>query len=439
MIQPIILLLVLILLNAVFASAELAVISVNSTKLKKMAEEGDRRAKRLMNLTEQPAKFLATIQVAITLAGLLQSAFAAENFAEPLAEALIRLGVSLPAGVLESVCIIVITLILSYFTLVFGELVPKRLAMKKSESMAFGMSGMLFLVSKIFAPVVWFLTASTNLILRLFGINPNEEDDPVTEEEIRMMLAEGNKKGTIETEENEMIQNIFEFNDISVEEICTHRKDVALLMEKDGPDGWKEVINNTMYTHYPVCGEDKDDVLGVLNTRSYFCLPEHTRESIMEHAVDSAVFIPENMKANVLFQRMKESHNYFAVIIDEYGGLSGIITLHDLIESLVGDLAADNDEEKPKDIVKNSDGTWTIQGFAELDDVMEQLEITLDIENYDTFNGFVCELIGRVPTDGESLEYEDDKFFIKVHNVCNHIIQATTVRVKEQEKDTQSE
>ena len=332
MIQPIILLIILIFLNAVFASAEIAVISTNEAKLKKMAGDGDKRAKRLCFLTEQPSRFLATIQVAITLAGLLQSAFAAENFAGPLVDLLISIGVAVPASVLHPICIVVITLILSYFNLVFGELVPKRLAMKKAESMALGMAGLLYTVSKVCKPLVWLLTISTNGILRLMGLNPDEEDDKVSEEEIRMLLMEGNEQGIIQETESEIIQNVFEFDDISVEEICTHRRDVVALYMDDTEEEWAKVIHDNRHTYYPICGKDLDDVIAVLDTKDYFRLENKSREYLLAKAADQAFFIPETMKANLLFRKMKESRTYFAVILDEYGGLCGIITLHDLWE-----------------------------------------------------------------------------------------------------------
>ena len=234
--EPLILQVVLIALNAIFASAEIAVISMNETKLKKMAADGDKRAKRLSVLTEQPAKFLATIQVAITLAGMLSSAFAAESFADPLVEMLVASNVGIPETILKSVCVLLITMILAYFNLVFGELVPKRVAMKKSETLALGLSGLLRGVSRIFAPLVWLLTVSTNAILRLAGIDPEDDDEEVSEEEIRMMLEAGNEKGTIDEEEVEMIQKVFAFDDTSVEEVCTHRIDVVTLDMDDDMD-----------------------------------------------------------------------------------------------------------------------------------------------------------------------------------------------------------
>lgn len=434
--QSIILLIVLIFLNATFASAEIAVISMNEARLRKLAEDGDSRAKKLVSLTKQPARFLATIQVAITLAGFLQSAFAADNFAGPLVQLLIDSGVSMHEGVLRTICVFLITLVLSYFNLVFGELVPKRIAMKKSESLALGMAKMLYFVSKVCAPLVWILTISTNGMLRLLRINPNEEADTVTEEEIRMLLAEGNEKGIIQAEENEMIQNIFEFDDIPVDQICTHRRDVVYLSTSDTTEEWEKIIKDNRHTYYPVCGDDLDDVIGILDTKDYFRLQNKSRENVLEQAVDQAFFVPEMMKANVLFKKMKQSRSYFAVSIDEYGGVSGIITLHDLVESLVGELEEKEEPIKPKDIEKVSEGIWKIQGFADLDDVSEELGVKLPTDTYDTFSGFVCSVIDRVPNDGESFVCEGDGLKIKVYDVQNHIVGATLVQLaSEQEKD----
>lgn len=431
MIQIFVLLIVLIILNAIFASAEIAVISTNETKLRRMAEEGDARAGRLTRLTEQPAKFLATIQVAITMAGMLQSAVAAENFSGPLTKWLIRMGVGIPEGILKSACFFMITLLLAYFNLVFGELVPKRLAMKRSESMALGMSGLLYWVSKIFAPLVWLLTVSTDFVLRLLGVQPDQDGDVVTEEEIRMLLMEGNEKGTILPEENEIIQNVFEFDDITVEEICTHRREVIALSISDSEEKWNEIIFGSRHTYYPVCGENRDDILGVLDTKDYFRSPERSREYLMEHAVEKAYFIPETMKANVLFGQMKANQVYFSVLIDEYGVMSGIITLHDLMEALVGDLEEKEDPIRPKDMERLEEGVWRIQGRANLEDVAKEVKKTLPVDVYDTFSGYICGIVGRVPDDGEIFTCEAAGLLIDVRDVSGHIIGETIVRMQQ--------
>lgn len=338
MMQSLFLLVILIVLNATFASAEIAVISVNETKLRMLAENGDKRAGKLVALTDQPARFLATIQVAITLAGLLQSAFAAENFAGPLVAFLVDAGIPISEQVLKSVSIVVITLVLAYFNLVFGELVPKRIAMKKAETLALGMAGMLYFVSKVFAPLVWLLTISTNFMLRLLGMNPEEEEESVSEEEIRMLLSEGEEKGTIPAEENELIQNVFEFDDVPVGKICTYRRNVIRLPKMDSWQEWENILLESRHSYYPICGKDDEDIVGILDARAYLRLREKSKETIQKQAVEKVMFVPQTTKANDLFERMKQERNYFAVVLDEYGGMFGIVTLHDIMELLVGEL-----------------------------------------------------------------------------------------------------
>ena len=420
---PILLQVVLIGLNAIFASAEIAVISMNDTKLQKMAKEGDARAKRLVSLTEQPTKFLSTIQVAITLAGLLGSAFAAENFAGALVTAIRGTGVGISAAVLETFAVFVITLILAYFNLVFGELVPKRVGMKKAEGLALGMSGMLTMVSRFFAPLVWLLTASTNGILKLLGIDPEDEDEVVSEEEIYMMLEVGAEKGTIDREETEWIRNVFAFDDTPVEEVCTHRVDVTALGLEETDEEWKKIILRSRFTYYPVYKEDQDDIVGVLNTKDYFRLEDKSRENILKKAVEKPYYVPETMKADVLFRNMKREKKHFAVVLDEYGGLSGVISMHDLMELLVGEL-----NEEDKEIITVDENTWEISGGASLDDVAEELELKLPVEEYDTFGGYIFGELGKIPDDGAKFVLEAGGMKIQVEKVENHRIIDTIVR-----------
>ena len=430
MIGAIILQVVLIFLNAVFAAAEIAVVSTNGAKLEKMAEDGNKKAKKLFSLTKNTSKFLSTIQVAITLAGLLGSAYAADNFAEPIVNWLVELGVQLSPDTLNSICVFVITLILSYFSIVFGELIPKRLAMRNAEKMALGMAGMLKFVSIFFAPFVWLLTKSTNGLLRLFHINPDEQDDSVTEEEIRMMLDTGSEKGTIDKIENEMIQNVFEFDDISISEICTHRRDVAILYEEDSIEEWRKTIDEKRHSYYPICGEDSDDVIGVLNIKKFFRTETPTVESAIRAAAEKPYFVPENMKAAVLLQNMKETRNYFAIVIDEYGGMSGVVTIHDLLELLVGVLA-DKEENYVEEIQPLGENEWRIAGEASLEKVGEELGVAFDTEECDTFGGYIFGLLGAVPDDGSTFELETDDLKIRVDAVDDHRIESTVVEKKE--------
>ena len=433
MIGSIFLLVILILLNAVFASAEIAVLSMNEAKLKLLTEQGNKKAIKLTKLTRQPARFLATIQVAITLAGFLSSAFAADYFAEPLVSMLLQAGIPVPVKVLNSLSVIVITILLSYFSLVFGELVPKRIAMKKAESLALSLAGILYTVSRVAAPLVSLLTVSTNGVLKLLGINPEATEEQVTEEEIRMMLSEGSQQGTIAKDETEIIQNVFDFDDTSAEQICTHRIDVLSLNYEDSLNTWEELIFNSRHTYYPVYGKNTDNIVGILNTRDYFRTSIKTKESILKNALETPWFVPENRKANVLFQEMKKSRHYFAVLIDEYGGMSGIITLHDLMEALVGDLYEEEDDLQRPEILKTDENTWNILGSASLDDVAKALDIKLPVERYDTYNGYVCDIIGRIPASGENFACEADGLMIQVHTIVNHCIGESTVQVIQKE------
>ncbi|MBE7001614.1 MAG: HlyC/CorC family transporter [Ruminococcaceae bacterium] len=419
---------VLIALNAVFACAEIAVISMNDNKLAKMAAEGDKRAVRLARLTSQPARFLATIQVAITLSGFLGSAFAAENFADRLASWLVLgLGVPLTMEAMHSVSVVVITIVLSYFTLVFGELVPKQVAMRKAEALALGMSGLISFISKLCAPLVGLLTVSTNGVLRLMGIDPNAQEEEVGEEEIRMMVDVGNEKGTIDNEEREFIQNVFEFDNLPVEEIITHRTDVTFLYLEDDLEAWDKIIRETRFTYYPVCDETPDQITGVLNTKIYFRMQERTKESVLEQAVTEAYVVPESLKADVLFRNMKKEHEQIAVVLDEYGGMSGIITIKDLIEELVGDLEDDiAEEEVVEPIVPLEENLWQVDGSVLLEELSEVLEMSLESEEYDTLNGLIFHHLGTSPEINDQVELEGLQ--ITVTELHNYQVETATIR-----------
>lgn len=428
---------VLIFLNAVFASAEIAVISTNANKLKKLKEEGNKKAAILLSLSEQPAKFLSTIQVAITLAGLLGSAFAADNFAKPLVDLILSTGLKISEDVLHTICVIVITLILSYFNIVLGELVPKRLAMKNAEKTALGMSRMLKTVSVIFAPLVWLLTVSTNLLLRLFGVKAGEDEEIVTQDEILLMAEAGKKTGTIDNDENQLIRNVFEFKENTAGEACTHRKDADILYMKDSDEVWEKIIHDTKHTYYPICGERVDDVIGILNTKSYYRLDDKSRKNIMKKAVDKAVFVPESMTANTLFSKMKSTREFIAVVVDEYGGMRGIITLHDLVELFVGDLTEKGEEEDYK-IEKLSDDEYLISGLAPMDEVVEAIGLKIDekeVDEYDVFSGYVCNILGEVPLDGTTASGENEYIQVDVLKVDQHRIEKVKVKLKNEENN----
>lgn len=423
---------VLIALNAVFASAEIAVLSLNETKLGRMAEQGNGRAKRLVRLTKEPARFLATIQVAITLSGFLGSAFAADNFSEPLVDWMINMGVSIPRATLDAGAVIFITLVLSYFTLIFGELVPKRIAMKKPEQIAMGISGLVSGISIVFKPIVSFLSVSTNLVLRLCGIDPKEEEEQVSEEEIRMMVDVGSEKGTIEHQEKEFIQNVFEFNDIMAESIATHRTDVSMLWMEDDMEVWAETIHNSRHTFYPVCDGSPDNVIGVLNAKDYFRIDDKSRNKVMNQAVYPAYFVLETTKADVLFRNMKANKNAIAIIIDEHGGMTGIVTMNDLVEELVGDLNDNTEDAKSREpyVEKVEEHTWMVHGNPELEVIEDALGMEIASEGFDTLSGLVFQKLGVIPEDGtQNIELEIQGMQIHIICIREHQIEETVIKM----------
>lgn len=430
----------LIALNAVFACAEIAVISISEARLDILVEDGNKNAKKLRRLTKQPARFLATIQVAITLSGFLGSAFAADNFAGMIVT-LVRdtWGITtIPESVLNSVCVILITLILSFFTLVFGELVPKRVAQRKSEEIALRIAPLVSGIAKVFSPLVSLLTHSTNAILRLMHIDPNATDEEVSEEDIRMMAEAGSKKGLIDEDENEVIQNVFEFDDLTAGEISTHRKEVTLLWMEESDEEWSETIQNSRHTIYPICEDSADNIVGILNTRDYFRLKNRSRKEILEKAVRPAYFVPESVTADVLLRNMKKERTTFAVVLDEYGGMEGIVTLTDLIERLVGDLAVVDDDPADEIVTVieklEGDDAWKIRGEARIDEIERELEIDLPDCEFETFNGLVFSRLEEIPEEGASFEVEIEispiKLFVKVNKIVDHQVDDADVTVQ---------
>ncbi len=430
-IPQLILQVILIMLNAVFACAEIAVLSISDAKTAQLASKGDKRAVRLARLKNQPARFLATIQVAITLSGFLGSAFAADGFSDPIVNAILSLGINVSPKVLDSIAVVLITLVLSFFTLVFGELVPKRLAMKNAEKLALALSALISFISKLFAPIVWLLTASTNGILRLCGIDINESDEEVTEDEIRMMVDAGSENGTIDNEEKELIQNVFEFDDTTANEIATHRREIAILWSAETTAEWEKTIFGSRHTYFPICDGSIDKVVGVLSSKDYFRLTDRSKESVMKNSVRTPYFIPESMKANVLFKNMKKKRCYFAIVMDEYGGMSGIVTIMDLLECIVGDIYDENEAPKTPEIEPLDSKTWKIKGSAPIEDVEKALNVSLECD-CDTFAGYLLNYVGSIPDDGTVMTVETEMFSAKITQIKDHRLEGAMVTLKKE-------
>ncbi|MBM6677573.1 hemolysin family protein [Faecalicoccus pleomorphus] len=435
MIFALLLQIILICVNAVFAGAEIAVVSMNGATLQARAEEGNRKAKVLMRLVENPSRFLATIQVAITLAGYLGSAYATDSFADPLVDLLHSWNVPISEGTLRSFCPLVITLIMSFFSIVFGELVPKRIAMQNKEKVSYALSGTLSFISKAFAPLVWLLTNSTNLVLRLCRIDPEEEEE-VTEEEIRMMVSQSLSQGQIEQDENAMIQNIFDFNDVTLDEICTHRKDVTALDLEDDLDVWDEKINQTSYDCYPVYKESQDQIMGVLDAKKYLRMANRTKEEVLKKAVLKPLFVLEGMKADHLLLKMKQTKTTFAIVLDEYGGFVGVVTLKDLLVLLVEDLEEEGHSNESEGIVLLEDHTWRIQGDAMVEDVNKILGLQLSDEEYDTFSGYVLDALGgTLPDSNTCFDIKTQDMMIKARMGNDHRVEEAIVQVLEKDNE----
>lgn len=440
MIGQLVLQIILIALNALFACTEVAVISTNDVHLEKLAASGNKKATRLKKLTDSPTKFLATIQVAITLAGFIGAAFAADSFSESFTSLITKTDINIPSAVVKKISVVLITLILSFFTLVFGELVPKRVAMKDPEKIALAMSGFISFVSKLFAPLVWLLNISANSILKILGIDPESEDDTVTEEEILMMSDAGAEKGTIDEDENRIIKNVFAFDDMTAEQVCTHRTDVDVLWSNDDISIWEETIHRTRHSSFPICGESVDNVIGVLNAKDYFRLENKSRENIMAKAVREPSFVHENMKADRLFDQMKQrGADHFAIVVDEYGGMSGIITITDLVEELVGDFADDPEDEPSVRLEQTDENIWTVPGISSLSSVCEELEIVLPADKYETFGGYVIAMLGEIPKDGTQLSLDKDGLHIDVLEVRHHRIEVCRVEKLPVETEEENE
>ncbi|MCL2381485.1 MAG: hemolysin family protein [Treponema sp.] len=427
---PVLFLFFLTLLNSIFSTAEIALAALNKNKLEKMSASGSRKAKRILNLTSQPAKFIAAVQVGVTLVGYLASAFAANVFAGYISGLLVFSGLPIPAAALTTISVVIIAMLLTYFTLVF-ELLPKRIALRKPEPVAFAISGFILVFARLFAPAVWLLTKTTNVLLRLIGVNPETDAYVVTKEEIRLMIDVGSAKGTIKAGEKEILNNVFELGSKTAAEVMTHRRDTVLLWLEDSDEEWEKTITENKYGFFPVCGEDPDDIAGVLNSMDYLCLKDRRRQTIMAGAVVPAQLVPTSVRTNVLFWRMKKNRNHFAVVLDEHGGMMGIVTMKDLLEELVGSL--DSDQLSPPEqplIEKTGPQTWSVNGAVSLEKAAREMEISLPVDRYDTFGGYVFSLLGLIPEDGSQAELEADGLEIKILEIREHRLEKALVSRK---------
>lgn len=431
-----VLLLILIVVNAYFAMSEIAIISLNDNLMEKMAEEGNKKAKQIVKLTSNASNFLSTIQIGVTLAGFLTSASASQSFATMLSDWIMSLGVSQSyAGIVNSISVVVITLIMSYFSLVLGELAPKRMAMQKPEKISFLLVGSLSVFAKIAKPFVKFLSFSTNVVVKLFGFDPNVDEENVTEEEIRMMVDVGQEKGVIEDIQKEMINNIFEFDDINVADIMTHRTDMVAVEDTDTLETAVELSIKYGFSRLPVFHEDQDDIIGIIYIKDLlqFIDQELPKDKGPADIMRPAYYVPTTKSCGDLFAEMTEKRTQFAVVVDEYGGTAGIITLEDLIESIVGNIQDEYDQED-EDIVAMNDNLFTVDGTTPIEEVNELVNDIIPDGDYETIGGFVISLLGYLPQNGKNDEVNFENLHFTVLNVEERRIGKIRIEITPVEK-----
>lgn len=413
-----VLLFVLILVNAFFAMSEIAIISLNDNMIDKLAEDGHKKAKQIKKLTENPSNFLSTIQIGVTLAGFLTSASASTTFAEMLTNAILAINpekLSAFSGLISGASVVVITIIMSYFSLVLGELAPKRMGMQKPEEIAYKVVGVLLVVKKVCKPFVKILSLSTNAVVRLFGFDPNADEESVTEEEIRMMVDVGEEKGVIENIQKEMINNIFEFDDIDVTDIMTHRTDMIAVEDTDSLTDVVSLAMEHGYSRIPVYHEDQDNIVGIIYIKDllkYISSPMPESEKLTD-IMREAYYVPSSKNCGSLFSEMTEKRVQMAVVVDEYGGTAGIVTVEDLVEAIMGNIRDEYDDEE-EEIVEESENIFTIDGTAFIEEVNELVGEIIPEGDYDTLGGFIISLLGFLPKDGDMNEviFENLKFTI---------------------------
>jgi len=420
---------VLILINAFFAASEMAFVSLNDIKIEKEAKENNKKAKKIQKMLKNPSEFLATIQIGITLAGFLSSAFASQTFADRLAPVLNEWLPVLSVETWHVIAVVVITVILSYFTLVFGELVPKRLAMKYSEKIAYGSIGVVSFISKVTLPFVKLLTASTNLISKMLGVSQHDEEI-VTEEEIRMMVDVGQQKGAIEDNEKEFINNVFEFNDKTVSEVMVHRTKIYAI---DGDlsinEAIQELSNNYVYSRIPVYEEDIDKIVGIISIKELLFMDKN-KNTKLKNICRDAYKVPETKVLDDLFREMQKTKNHLAIVIDEFGGTAGLITIEDIIEELVGDIYDEYDTVEKK-FEKIDEFTFILNGDLNIYEVEKILGIEINEDYADTLSGYLLEYLDRIPREKEKATVEIQNVIYTVEKFKdNKILKVKAVKLK---------
>lgn len=421
-----IIIVVLILVNAFFAASELSILSANPIKIGLLADEGNKNAKIIQKLQENETKFLSTIQVGITLAGFFSSATAAVSLSEGFAETLSKIGV--PAA--STIALVIVTLILSYFTLVFGELFPKRLALRAPEKIALAFAKPVNAIRIIFKPVVWLLSGSCELLVRLFHLKP-KSDDKVTEDEIKALVSTGVEDGTINSDEQELINAVFTFGDLKVRDVMTPRVNIFMINIDDSISKIKKMIKEEKYSRIPVYEDSKDNVIGILNIKDIFLsLKANYTNDDLKSILRKPLFVVENMKADTLFKKMQDTLNQVAVVIDETGSVSGYLTMEDLVEEVMGNIFDEYDEIE--DVITQVDeNNYIIDATIPIQDLNRELDLEIEKEedSYSSLAGFITYKLESFPQLNDEVILEDEELTLKVIEIENTSIKKVLLTI----------
>lgn len=433
---------ILLLLGFFAAFLKDASVDISDNRLIQLAEESP-KARRLQELLErEPSAVIGSLEAIGYLTAFLFAVFGTVGYFAPLTAWLTALGAEEPRNFWLTGVILAVAG--GFLYMVFWVLLPKRIAARYAENAATTFSGITKVCTAIGKPFLWIPTLFANLIARLFGIRPHDLEEEVTEEEIRMMVDMGLESGAIDDDEKEMIHNIFELDDKPVEDIMTHRTEACILWMEDSLEEWKEFIDQTNHTRYPVCDEDVDNVIGVVNSRDFYrYLLGGGKKNNIRSIFREPYFVPDSMKADELFSRMQQRNTHMVMVLDEYGGFQGLVTQEDLLEEIVGELYSEYDEpEKESDIEYLDENTWKIKGGTLIEDVEEELNISIPEGEYNTFAGLILDAIETLPDDGETAETEVGELQIKVTSVQEHRIEEAIVCLKrdvEEDKEDSKE
>lgn len=418
MLGRIILVLILVIFNAFFAGSEMAFVSLNINRIKAKAFENDKKANKILEIISDSTHFLSSIQVGVTLSGFLASAIASEAFASSLVELFIDLGLSFSPDITKLFVMVFITIILSYFTILFGELLPKKIGMVYPEKFANFAVYPISFFTKLFTPVARFLSFSTRIILKLIGIDPDKLEDGATEEEIRLLASVSQESGNIDETEREMIENIFAFDDMTVEEIMTHRTEVLAISDDWSFQEIIEFVADERFTRYPIYKDNIDNIIGTIHLRDLLKYTHTDKDFVLEDILRKPYYIPTSKMSDDLFNEFKLSKTHIAIVVDEYGGTAGIVTMEDLIEEIMGDISDEYDEDESDGISQISEEMWLVEGDTELYELQNALDIELPLDKVDTVSGFIISELGRLPefSDLNSIDsavvYEGYRFII---------------------------